>query len=204
MTQSKRIPVFVRDATGLVRSLSFFDAFFSNLAVINIASALTFPVLLIAFSFPGASIPLSILITLFPILVYNLLYSSFSKMMPRSGGDYVFISRGLNPIFGFAANFSFVMWNVFWIAVYSNWVSTIGLGPLFYTLGLQTNSDSLVAFGGQLATPLFGFVIGTLVIVVITVASIISTKKVMKLQNGLVFVGIAGVILGLVILYFTL
>jgi len=187
----------VRDATGLVRSLSFFDAFFSNLAVINIASALTFPVLLIALSFPGASIPLSILITLFPILVYNLLYSSFSKMMPRSGGDYVFISRGLNPIFGFAANFSFVMWNVFWIAVYSNWVSTIGLGPLFYTLGLQTNSDSLVAFGGQLATPLFGFLIGTIVIVIITVASIISTKNVMKLQNGLVFVGIAGVIIGL-------
>jgi amino acid transporter len=199
LTQSKRIPVFVRDATGLVRSLSFFDAFFSNLAIINIASALTFPVLLIAFSFPGASIPLSILITLFPILVYNLLYSSFSKMMPRSGGDYVFISRGLNPILGFAANFSFVMWNVFWIAVYSNWVSTIGLGPLFYTLGLQANSDSLVAFGGQLATPFLGFIIGTLVIVVITAASIVSTKNVMKLQNALVLVGIAGVILGLAI-----
>ena len=197
MAQSKRVPVFVRDATGLVRSLSFFDAFFSNLAVINIASALTFPVLLIAFSFPGASIPLSILITLFPILVYNLLYSSFSKMMPRSGGDYVFISRGLNPIFGFAANFSFVMWNVFWIAVYSNWVSTIGLGPLFYTLGLESNADSLVALGGQLATPLYGFLVGSLVILVITVASIISTKNVMKLQNALVFVGIAGVIIGL-------
>jgi len=199
MTQSKRIPVFVRDATGLVRSLSFFDAFFSNLAVINIASALTFPVLLIAFSFPGASIPLSLLITLFPILVYNLLYSSFSKMMPRSGGDYVFISRGLNPILGFAANFSFVMWNIFWIAVYSNWVPTIGLGPLIYTLGLQTNSNSLIAIGGQLATPTVGFIIGTLVIVIITAASIVSTKNVMKLQNGSVLIGIAGVALGLAI-----
>jgi len=193
----KKAPVFVREATGLVRSLSFFDAFFSNLAIINVASALTFPVLLIAFSFPGASIPLSVLITLFPILVYNLLYSSFSKLMPRSGGDYVFISRGLNPILGFAANFSFVMWNVFWIAVYSNWVSTIGLGPLFYTLGLQTGSQNLVNLGGQLATSLYGFAIGTVVIVIIAAASIFSTRGIMKVQNVLVVIGIVGVAVGI-------
>ena len=140
----KKAPTFVRDATGLVRSLSFFDAFFSNMAIINLASALTFPVLLIAFSFPGASIPASVLITLFPILVYNLLYSSFSKLMPRSGGDYVFISRGLNPVFGFAANFSFVMWNVFWIrSVYSNWVPTIGLGPIVLHSGIAERALSI-------------------------------------------------------------
>jgi amino acid transporter len=195
----KKAPVFVRDATGLVRSLSLFDALFSNLAIINLASALTFPVLLIAFSFPGASIPISVLITLFPILVYNLLYSSFSKMMPRSGGDYVFISRGLNPILGFAANFSFVMWNVFWIAVYANWVSTIGLGPLFYTLGLESGSQYLISVGGELATPLYGFIIGTLVIAIIAISSIVSTRRTLRLQNVLVLIGMVGVVLGLVI-----
>jgi amino acid transporter len=99
----------VRNATGLVRSISFFDALFSNLAIINIASALTFPVILIAFSFPNANIPLAVLITLPLFLLYNLLYSTFSRIMPRSGGDYIFISRGLNPLLGFAANFSFAM-----------------------------------------------------------------------------------------------
>jgi amino acid transporter len=198
MAQNKR-PVFVREATGLVRSLTLFDAFFSNLAIINIASALTFPVLLIVYSFPGANVPLSVLITLFPILVYNLLYSSFTKMMPRSGGDYVFISRGLNPILGFAANFSFVMWNVFWIGVYSNWVSTIGLGPLFYALGLQSGSQYLTSLGGQLAGPVAGFAIGTVVIVVITAAAISGTTKVLKLQNALVTVGIIGVVVGLAV-----
>ncbi|HKM76259.1 MAG TPA: APC family permease [Candidatus Bathyarchaeia archaeon] len=195
----KKAPVFVREATGLVRSLSFFDAFFSNLAVINIASALTFPVLLIVYSFPGASIPFAVLITLFPILLYNLLYASFTKMMPRSGGDYVFISRGLNPILGFAANFSFVLWNVFWIAVYANWVSTIGLGPLFYTLGLQSGSPYWIGVGGQLATPLYGFIIGSIVIVMITALAISGTNKVLRLQNVLVTVGIIGVIVGLII-----
>jgi amino acid transporter len=172
---------------------------FSNLAIINLASALTFHVLLIAFSFPGASIPVSVLITLFPILAYNLLYSSFSKLMPRSGGDYVFISRGLNPVLGFAANFSFVMWNVFWIAVYSNWVSTIGLGPLFYTLGLQTGSQYLLNLGGQLATSFYGFAIGTIVIVIITAASILSTRGILKVQNVLVVIGMVGVAVGVMI-----
>jgi amino acid transporter len=196
---AKKYPTFVREATGLVRSLSFTDALFSNLAIINLASALTFPVLLIAFSFPGASIPISVLITLFPILVYNLLYSSFSKLMPRSGGDYVFISRALNPVLGFSANFSFVMWNVFWIAVYSNWVPTIGLGPLFYTLGLQTGSQYMLNLGGQLATPLYGFVIGTVVIVIITAGSILSMRGILRVQNVLVLIGMAGVAVGIAI-----
>ena len=70
---------------GLVRNLSFFDAISSNFAIINIASALTFPVLLIAFTFPHANIPLAILITVPPILAYNGLYSYFARAMPRSG-----------------------------------------------------------------------------------------------------------------------
>lgn len=188
--------VFVREATGLVRSVSFLDAVFSNLAIINIASALTFPVLLIAYSFPGANIPLAFLLTLPLVLIYNLLYSYFIKMMPRSGGDYVFISRGLHPLLGFAANFSFVMWNTFWIGVYSSWVSTIGLSSLFYATGLNYGSSLLRDLGTALSTPTSGFLVGTVIVILIAALSISGTKKTMTFQKVLVIIGILGVIVG--------
>lgn len=198
MASEKDTPsVFIREATGLVRTLSFFDALSSNLAIINIASALTFPILLIAYTFPQANIPLSVLLTIPPVLVFNGVYSLFSRAMPRSGGDYVFISRTLAPSLGFAANFSFVMWNMFWIGVYANWTSTIGLSTLFYTLGLELKNSSYTSLGAALATPLAGFVTGSTVIALVTLVSILGIKKIISVQNVFVVVGFIGTIAGL-------
>ncbi len=186
--------VFVREATGLVRNLSFFDAISSNFAIINIASALTFPVLLIAVTFPHANIPLAILITIPPILAYNGLYSYFARAMPRSGGEYVYISRILNPGVGFAANFSFVALNMFYVAYYGNSIGTIGLSALFYSLGLKQNNPSLVNLGTTLATPTAGFAVGTMAIVIFSALAIWGVKKVITVQNIMVIVGVIGTI----------
>src|SRR5919202_1436286 len=66
--------LFTRNATGLVRELSAFDAF-------------------------------------------NLVYLYFTTLMPRSGGDYVWVSRTLHPSLGFIVNFSltfvFLTWGAF-------------------------------------------------------------------------------------------
>ena len=186
--------VFVREATGLIRNLSFFDTISSNFAIINIASALTFPVLLIAVTFPHANIPLAILITIPPILAYNGLYSYFARAMPRSGGEYVYISRILNPGIGFAANFSFAALNMFYVAYYGNSIGTIGLSALFYSLGLKQNNQSLVNLGSTLATPAAGFAIGTVAIVVFSALAIWGVRKVFTVQNIMVVIGVIGTI----------
>ncbi len=93
--------VFVREATGLVRELGSYDAFLINMAIINIAGGLTYDILQLFF-FPGASMPLVFLLGGIPAIGVFIVYTIFSSAFPRSGGDYLYVSRILHPAIGFA------------------------------------------------------------------------------------------------------
>ena len=78
-------------------------------------------------TFPGTNLPVSVLLSLIPAAFLGGVYVLFGIAMPRSGGDYVFISRTLHPSIGLAANMSATAWNLIILGVYANWVATIGL-----------------------------------------------------------------------------
>src|SRR5487761_1509965 len=123
--------VFVRHSSGLVREMSAGDALIGNVLIFNLVIA-SVTLLAVPFTFPGASLPIGILLAFIPAGLIAAVYVFFSVAMPRSGGDYVFISRTLHPALGFAANFRYVGGN----AVCSNWVGTGGLYGLFASHGL--------------------------------------------------------------------
>src|ERR1700689_4701504 len=96
---------YVRQATGLVREIGL-----SSNVVINI-SAMSIPLALLVategtYAFPGANLPLVIVLTVILCILPTLMDGWLGTTMPRSGGDYVFVSRILKPILGFAANFN--------------------------------------------------------------------------------------------------
>lgn len=130
---------FVRRSSGLVREVSAGNAWVGNMLIANlIIGAVT--LLIVPYSFPGANIEGAILLSAIPAVFLATVYVLFGIAMPRSGGDYVYISRTLHPALGFAANFSFFGWNCIWIGVYSNWSITIGLKGAFASLAIATGS----------------------------------------------------------------
>jgi APA family basic amino acid/polyamine antiporter len=106
---SARDTVFAREATGFVRDISTFGAFVANLSFINIPiGALTYTSA--PYIFPGSDVvTATLLATLFSICV-SLMYTLFTWALPRSGGDYVLMSRVLNPVVGFVASFNLNFW----------------------------------------------------------------------------------------------
>ncbi len=92
--------LFVRKATGLVRSWSVFDAFIYALFSINLIT-----LGLYSFSqmyyFGGGLVPALIVSALF-IFFEVIVYAALIAVMPRSGGDYVWQSRILGGAVGFA------------------------------------------------------------------------------------------------------
>jgi len=89
--------MFVRNATGLVRELSAFDAFnlvFAAVLIpVGISQALNFG----AAAFPGANIAVAFILGGILLLGFGGVYIYFTLAMPRSGGDYVWVSRSLRP-----------------------------------------------------------------------------------------------------------
>jgi amino acid transporter len=101
MTETSGLPmqegrgIFLRKATGLVREVSLFDAFVMNTLGMNVAVGGVFLFLQAPADFPGGSMLLAVVIGTM-VMAFTLLwvYSEFAAAMPRSGGDYIFVSAG--------------------------------------------------------------------------------------------------------------
>ena len=135
--------VFIRNATGLIREVSFFDAFVMNTFGMNVAVGGVFLFLQAQTAFSGGNMLLSVVIGTV-LMAFTLLrvYAEFSAAMPRSGGDYVFVSRTLHPILGFLLSWSQGLWMIFfWIGFNAYFALTFAVPAALATLSSVTGQS---------------------------------------------------------------
>lgn len=136
---------FVRDATGLVRELSWFDTFLCAFGILNVGLGLVQVFAYAPFVFPGANIPIAFIIAIPGAFFLGLMNALFTGAMPRSGGDYVWVSRSISPIFGFAVNFFFTFSVIAAAAVNIWYLDSIFLAPALYAFGLEGAANWIIA-----------------------------------------------------------
>ncbi|MFL6099205.1 MAG: APC family permease [Actinomycetales bacterium] len=138
--------LFVRNATGLVREVSRWDALIMNTLGMNVALGAVFLLLQAPGNFPGGSMLLSIVIGTL-VMAFTLLwvYAEFAAAMPRSGGDYVFVSRALHPVVGWLLSFSQGMWLIFfWIGFNAWFALTFAVPVTMTTIGAVTHHTGFI------------------------------------------------------------
>jgi APA family basic amino acid/polyamine antiporter len=192
--------VFARQATGLVRELSITDTFFANLSFINIAlGVLTYTSA--PFIFPGSNPVVATFLATGLSIFISVMYMLFMWAMPRTGGDYVWVSRILNPIVGFVANFNVTFWYIFFIGIAANWVTTLALAPTLLTIGTVTGNQGLISLAATISHPLNVTIIGIVTILIITGIMLAGTRPTFTVNNILFLISIVGVVvlLGLLI-----
>ncbi len=136
---------FVRDATGLVRELSWFDTFLCAFGILNVGLGLVQAFVYAPFVFPGGNIPVAFIIAIPGAFFLGLLNALFTAAMPRSGGDYVWVSRSISPLFGFAVNFFFTFSVIAAAAVNIWYFDSIFLAPALYAFGLHGAASWIAA-----------------------------------------------------------
>jgi APA family basic amino acid/polyamine antiporter len=192
---------YARRATGLVREVSPFSTFVFNMAAqptaILLAIALVFP---LAF-FPGGSIWLGFAMSFVLAVVLCVCYGLFTSAIPRSGGDYVLVSRVTHPVVGIISSFFWVAGVILVIAFTAQAFVTIALGPSLSAVGLVSGHNSLVTAGEDLATSK-GWQFGIGVAVILISAGLLAGgwRWTTRILNGLWAV----MILGLATVFFVL
>ena len=116
--------LFTRKATGLVREARTTDALFYNVMWASVALAFAFYWLLYGFAYQGSNAWVAFLIAACLGVPGAFLYAMLARIMPRTGGDYVFNSRSLHPSIGFAGNFSYCVWLAVIYGVYTTYLAT--------------------------------------------------------------------------------
>lgn len=188
-----RIEVFARKSSGLVRQATWFDGFLTSIGTMNMVWLGVSYIWALSL-FPGAEFHYSIIIATVFCLFNALLFAQFATMMPRSGGDYVFNSRGITPAVGFIVNFSMVVWNLFWIAYTSYMLSAIYASSAFVTIGDILKIDWIVQLGEYAAQPLVSFIIGALAIVFTGFITYFGIRPFFRVMKIAFILGILGII----------
>ena len=152
--------IYLRRASGLTRKISVFDA----LVYASAGPGPVFAFLYILWSpglYPGADMRYATL-TLLLLLPIMAVYYLFSVSMPRSGGEYVYVSRILHPSLGLFANWSLTIIGISWTGELTSWLVTYGIAPLIYNAGVLNGDQGLMNIGVQLNNPAYmpGWVIG--------------------------------------------
>src|SRR5208283_6154156 len=149
---------YVRKSSGLIRSISGRTAMLGNVmgmgVFINLyylpgASAL----------YPGADLPLTVFIALGMTLLIATVYWFLSTSMPRTGGDYVYVSRIFHPAIGFMTNLMFVVIVTTWVGFFPPLVASQGIATMLSNLAISTGSSSYLSAVPWLTSQIGEFIV---------------------------------------------
>jgi amino acid transporter len=158
-----RSGLFARTATGLVRGVPPRSSLIINMIPGHPAQTMA-AILLFALAVgPGGNPFLALLIVVPMSLSMAYAFGFLTQMIPRSGGDYMLVSRVIHPAIGWMSVFSMTMAGLLSNAFFGLAVVLSGLSPLCVGVGLISDSPGLVSWGNDIASSkgwllFFGFV----------------------------------------------
>jgi amino acid transporter len=141
--------VFSRKASGLTRVVSPVTALAYSFVAPNITQA-SFYLLWAVTLYAGAQMQYSILFMLM-LIPFAAIYTYFSSAMPRSGGEYIYVSRVLTPFLGFIASWTLTIVGLNWQANNTNFVVNWGFGHAITQMGLIYQNPSVTSLGLELS-----------------------------------------------------
>lgn len=156
--------LFQRRATGLLRGWSVWDAFIYSALSINL---ITLGLFIFSFApfIPDGSLIYAIILAGAYLIFQVITYASLIAVMPRAGGDYVWMSRILGGGIGFVlavTGWWFILWH--WVPIYANILNVQVFAPLAAILNLGSLRDFVNSAGGLFTSSMIVAVLASLYI----------------------------------------
>lgn len=193
--------LYTRQASGLVRDISPGAGIALNVSFISIPLAVLIATQAPS-AFPGAS-PFWVTVFAGVLCIFpTLLYATFTAVMPRAGGDYVFVSRTLHPWAGFAANFNITAWYLLVIAYFGYLLTPFGVSTAFATIGATAHSATFTRWSTDVMTKGWEFGIGAVTLILVAALMSLSLRRALVVYKWLFGISLIGVAIAFVLLLF--
>jgi APA family basic amino acid/polyamine antiporter len=194
-TAGARPALFLRNATGLVKAWSTFDAFVYSFWSVNLITLGLYGMSFV-YTVPDGQALLAILgfgvLTTFLVVTYAMLVS----VMPRTGGDYAWQSRVLGGGLGFVLSITGWWFTLFlWAPIYANILVVQFFSPLAYTLG---SSNVATFFTSQTGI----FVSCLIVLAFVSVVVTLGMETYARIQKICFWIGLVGLAVVILLLLF--
>jgi amino acid transporter len=197
-TEPRGVSLYTRQATGLVREIGVSSNLALNISFISLPLAV-----LVAtqapYAFPGSNLIGIIIITALLCIVPTVLYGSLSQAMPRSGGDYVFVSRILHPVIGFAANFSVTMWFQLVIALFGSLLAPFGVSAALSTIGAATGNQALIDAATTVTSKDWEFGLGAVALVATALLMSLELRTWARVFQAIFWLSLIGVVIAAIL-----
>jgi APA family basic amino acid/polyamine antiporter len=190
-----RPAVFERKATGLVREAGTLDVLIYNINFVSLGLMTALVFLFSTAFYPGANLYLTAILTYLIVIPTSLVFAFFAATMPRSGGDYVYVSRTLHPALGMMSSWNNTVWWFIYGGVPSAFFAQFGLGPFFSTVGQMAGIGWMSSLGTWFASDWGTFIAGSALILALVLVFSRSLRLFFRLQNTLFFVSLIAFVL---------
>src|ERR1700682_3475668 len=195
-TEAPRQTLFLRNATGLVKAWSTFDAFLYAFWSVNLVTLGLYGMSFV-YAIPDGQLLGAVLLTGVLVTCLVLTYAQLVSVMPRAGGDYAWQSRILGGAVGFVLAITgwwFTLW--LWTPIYANILVVQFFAPLAYTLGLP---DVATFFGSKTGI----FVSCLIVLAFVSWVITLGMEGYARIQRVCFWLGMAGLIAMIGLLLFS-
>ncbi len=195
---------FTRRATGLVRAVPQRAALVFNFIPSHPAFVLSAGVFFAFSLFPGGNFLLALALDIPLVLAFAYAYGLLASMLPRTGGDYMFVTRVIHPVVGVVSSVCWMVSLFLSNAFFASSFIKVGLAPGLKVIGLLSGSGTLVSWGNSLATERgWQFLVGTLMFVLAAAMMASGWRRTLRAQAIVFGITVAGIVVSGLIALFT-
>jgi amino acid transporter len=199
---SSKPPVFLREATGLRKNVSLLDAVSINVSDMSAGAALAnigITTILLP-TMAGVNLVLGSIIGFVLLVPQVIIYTIMTQRVPRTGGDYVWVSRSLG---GFLGNVLALSGYTFGNLPFASLIAlsaVFAIGSVGVSLGYM-NFLSLALPGNlQGADPTSQFALASVILIILFVINVLRPKIAYKLISAFTIIGIFAMLVAIAVL----
>jgi amino acid transporter len=157
--------IFLRKASGLIRTASMFDTFVFNIGLVSVGLGIATMMFYGPAFYPGGNLILGCILVAIAMAFVSWGMITWSVVLPRSGGTYVFASRILPPWLAFMISFGDIVVPMFYAGIAAYWIILLGIAPAFSMIGLAFGADWATNLAGTITQPWWLFIIGSVILI---------------------------------------